>query len=125
MNDNEDQLTPLIDRLLDEDSEARYETAREISRMGRPVLACVLELSTDPRPRMREMACYILGQIGDRHPDGWVTDRYPDGIPALLHCLESDPDEDVRDGAAAALGHHGAPSTLPALCRAASAPSPQ
>jgi HEAT repeat protein len=119
MSDDEVAISGPIERLLDEDQEARYETAREISRMGRPVIPRLLALADDPRPRMRAMVCYILGQIGDRIPGEMFIDRYPEGIPTLLRLLESDPDEEVREGAAAALGHHAVPCVLPALCRAA------
>src|SRR5438094_798747 len=74
MDGETDELATLIDRLLDDDEDARYEVARQIDRMGKPVLARVMALADDTRPRMREMACYILGQIGDVHPSGkWVT----------------------------------------------------
>lgn len=71
------------------------------------------------------MACFVLGQVVDRPPiegESWPK-PCPDGVPLLLQLLQSDPDEDVRASAAAALGHQRAPSTLPALCRAALDPS--
>jgi HEAT repeat protein len=112
-----------ISRLMDEDEEARYDVARQIARLGKPVISRTIELAEDPCPRMREMACYILGQVGYSSPEepDWLI-RYPDGIPTLLRHLESDSDREVRATAAYALGFHAVPSTLPLLCRAATGP---
>ncbi len=113
-----------IARLMDEDEDTRYDAARVIARLGRPALPRALAWADDPRPRMREMACFILGQIGDRNAlDPIVIVRYPEGVPILLGLLEKDPEAEVRSAAAAALGHHAAPGTVPALVRAASDPS--
>ena len=117
-------LAELVGRLMIEDEHALYDVADQIARMGRPVLPCVMTLADDPRPRMRAMAAYILAHVGDLDPTGRYAERlYPDGVPVLVRLLESDPEGDVRAAAAAALGHHRAPETLPALCRAASDPS--
>jgi HEAT repeat protein len=119
-----DRLTELIDRLMDEDENARYDAAGQIARMGRPALPRVMQLAGNARPRMRHMAAYILGQIGDADPTGrFVETRYPDGVPILVRLLESDLDDEVRAGAAHALGHQADPATLPVLCRAASDPA--
>jgi HEAT repeat protein len=118
-------LEELIGPLLEEDETARYETARQIARRGREVIPRVIELTHDQRPRMREMAAYILGQVGCPDPAdlGWLI-RYPDGIPTLIHLLVSDPDEDVRAVSAYALGFHRAPGSIPALCHVGSDPCP-
>jgi HEAT repeat protein len=119
-----DRLEALVDGLMDDDEEARYEKAREIAAQGRWVIPRIIELADDPRARMREMAARVLGQVGypDPNDSGWLI-RYPDGIPTLVRRLESDPDHDVRTNAAIALGFQKEPSTVPALCRAASDPS--
>ena len=120
---DEDTLREQTPLLLGEDEDARYDAARVIARMGRPVLDRALAWADDPRPRMREMACFILGQIGERDEQGVVVARDPEGIPVLLRLLETDPEAEVRSAAAAALGHHAAPATVPALVRAVSDPS--
>jgi HEAT repeat protein len=119
--DDENALERWVDQLLDEDEERRCQAACALHRLGRPALERALELARDPRPRMREWACYVLGQVGD-----WPTSAgasrprfYPDGVPLLVQLLQSDPDEEVRASAAAALGHQLVPSTLPAVCQAA------
>jgi HEAT repeat protein len=119
-------LEELVEQLMDDDEHKRYEMARHIARGGQAVIPRAIELAEDARPRMREMACYILGQVGYPDPDcpGWLN-RYPDGIPTLIRHLESDADEDVRATAASALGFQRdeAASAVPALCRAARDPS--
>jgi HEAT repeat protein len=121
-----EKLEALIERLLDDNQEARYEVAREIGSHGRWVMPRANTLADDPRPRMREMAAYILGQVG--YPDpaspGFLI-RYPDGIATLLRLLERDPDEEVRTNAAYALGFLKAPATIPILVRVADDPCPE
>ena len=116
-------LEGLIERLLDDDEHKRYDVAGDIAKGGQAVIPRAIELAEDARPRMREMACYILGQVGYPDPDsrGFLI-HYPEGVPALIRCLEDDPEPDVRAAAAAALGHQQVPATLPVLCRAASDP---
>lgn len=130
MSDLTDEVNTLerwVGQLLDEDEERRYQAAYALQRLGRPALARALELVRDPRPRMREMACFVLGQVVDPPPiegERWPA-PCPDGVPVLLELLQSDPDEEVRASAAAALGHQRIPSTIPELCRAALDPSEQ
>ena len=113
------ELDELIGRLIEEDETARYETALQIARLGRSVIPRVIELTHDYRARIREMAAYILGQVGYLDPEdpNWLI-RYPDGIPTLIHLLVSDPDSEVRAVTAYALGFHRAPEAIPALCHA-------
>jgi hypothetical protein len=120
------ELEGLIERLMDEDEDKRYDLALHLARGGQPVIPRVIELAEDARPRMREMACYILGQVGSLDPESpGSLIHYPDGIPTLVRLLESDPDPEVRAAAAYALGFQREPSTAPALCRAANEPSPE
>ncbi len=118
------ELDELVEQLMDDDEDKRYDVARHIARGGQAVIPRAIELAEDARPRMREMACYILGQVGYPDPDspGWLI-RYADGIPTIVRHLESDPDDGVRTVAAYALGFHREPSTAQVLCGAASHPS--
>ena len=84
---------------------------------GPVVLPRMIELAEDTRPRMREMACYILGQVGYPDPDyPLLLIRHPDGIPTLVRHLESDSDEHVRatDGQSLATDPTGAENHGPA-----------
>jgi HEAT repeat protein len=121
LTDDENPLEGWVAQLLDEDEDRGYKATSALQRLGRPALERALELARDPRPRMRDMACRVLGQVVDRLPakgEPWPA-ALPDGVPLLLELLESDPDGEVRGSAAAALGHQGLPSTILALCRAA------
>lgn len=124
MSEPSEELSALdgwVDQLLDVEEDQRYQAAYALQKLGRPALERALELARDPRPRMREMACFVLGQVGDwPSPKGQsIPKPYPEGVPLLLELLESDPDADVRGSAAAALSHQRVPATIPALCRAA------
>lgn len=123
----ENALERRVAQLMDEDEDRRYEAAIALQRLGRPALERALELVRDPRVRMREMACFVLGQVVDHPPiegEPW-PEPCRDGVPVLLELLQSDPNEEVRASAAAALGHQRIPSTIPELCRAALDPSEQ
>jgi HEAT repeat protein len=118
------ELEAMIAQLMDEDEHRSYEVALDIVKGGQAVIPRVIELADDPRPRMREMACYILGQLGD--PDAEASGSFvytPEGVPTLVRLLETDSDEEVRAGAASALGFQKVPASLPALCVAALHPS--
>ena len=105
--------------LLAEDEDVRYDAALALARLGRLILPRAIAWADDPRPRMREMACCILGQMGERDREGHMVVRYRDGLPVLLRLLEMDSEAQVRAAAAAALGHHKVPATVPALARRA------
>ena len=115
-----DAFNTLAAQLMAEDEDQRYEAANQIQRMGQPVIASIIEWTHSEYPRMREMACYCLGQIGH-----WLTGNYesasqfPEATPILVYMLESDMDAEVRAGAAFALGHQGDTAAIPALIRAA------
>lgn len=123
--DDENTLEEWVTQLLDDDEDRRYKAAFALQRLGRPALERALELTHDPRPRMREMACCVLGRVLERPPvegESWPA-ALPDGVPRLLELLQTDPNDEVRAGAAAGLGHQEAIAALPALCRAALDPS--
>ncbi len=123
---NEIEFKDLASRLLDEDEDKRYETARAMARMGRGVIERTLPWTEDSRPLMREMACFILGQVGyydPERPSHFI--HYEEGVPTLIRLLEEDPDETVRESAASALGQIAAPAAIPALVRSASHSSPE
>lgn len=121
---DEAKFNELAAHLMDEDEDARYDAARQIQGMGKAVLEPALAWAKDTRPRMREMACFILGQLGYFLEGASLTRATcPAALPTLLDLLKNDLDEEVRASAAAALGHQQAVSTIPALIRAASDPS--
>ncbi|MFN3648187.1 MAG: HEAT repeat domain-containing protein [Armatimonadota bacterium] len=66
--DDEQTLQRWVAQLMEEDEDRRYEAASALHRLGRPALESALELARDPHPRIREMACCVLGQVGDRPP---------------------------------------------------------
>jgi HEAT repeat protein len=119
-----EQMEKVVGRLMSKRAETRMRAAFILTRAGRPALARAIELTRDPRPRMREMACTVLGQAGscDFSLPGQVTGyevHYREGVPDLLRLLEEDPAPAVRSSAAAALGFQVQPETLPFLCRGA------
>src|SRR5437016_2103896 len=90
------RLEELEARLMDEDEDTRYDAAREIALKERPPMECILAWAKDARPRMREMACFILGCRG--YTDDTKTTTaiiYPEAVPTLVRLLD-DPDEEVR-----------------------------
>lgn len=120
------ELEQMIELLMDDDEHRRYDVALDVTKGGAAVVPRVIELADDVRPRMREMACYILGQLGYPDPNIPGSRVYtPEGVPTLVRVLENDADEEVQASAAHALGFQKVPSTLPALCRAALHPSPE
>src|SRR5688500_425980 len=79
--------------LLDEDEHTRYEAARQMLREQPPAFDTLLAWASDARPRLREMACFCL-RHQDWKPGISVLDAsflYPEGIPTLVHLLETDP----------------------------------
>jgi HEAT repeat protein len=121
---NEIELNALASHLLDEDEHTRYEAARAIARMGSGVIDRTLQWTEDTRPLLRDMACFILGQVGYYDSPQSTRDLYyQQGVPTLVRLLAEDPDATVRASAACALGRPTHASTIPALVRAASDPS--
>jgi HEAT repeat protein len=106
-------------------------------------VAALIAALTAPEPRVRQEACYALGQLeraettadvaerlaNDDHESvraaaaevlGWL--RRADVVPQLILALQEDPDDDVRARAAGALGAIGDPAAVPALDAAARQP---
>lgn len=123
MNTIVENCTAIAAGMLVEDEDARYEAARALARLGRPAVEAALELIASPDVLSRYMACYVLGQVSDPGREDYV--RLTDGIPTLMHVLESDPDETVRGSAACALGHHGYVEASQLLCGQIGAASSQ
>ena len=123
MNDlNLPGLSTLIERLMDEDEDVRYDSARTIAFSHSPRFETILGWSKDAQARMREMACFILGCSGKSNETGSFALIYPQAIPTLITALE-DADNEVRITAVGALGSHHVPDTIPALLRLVSDPS--
>ncbi len=111
-------------RVLDDDEDARYDAAREFARLGREAIPQAAQWCADPSVRLREMGCYILGQVPDpENPPGASWKALPDGVPTLRRVLREDADDWVRSCAAAALSFHAAPEAIADLVAAASDPS--
>jgi HEAT repeat protein len=108
-------LDGLVAAMLGPNEHARYHAALALARLGRPAIEVALGLLASPDVLSRDMACYVLGQVSDPHQERYV--KLTDGIPALLHVLETDPDEAVRGSAACAVGHLDAEEATPLLCR--------
>jgi HEAT repeat protein len=126
MNEEKDptavhNLDALVEVMLGPDEDARYESALALARLGRPAVEVALALTTSPDVLSRDMACYVLGQVSDPNQEEYV--KLTDGVPTLLHLLETDPDAEVRGSAACALGHHDAVEATPLLCQLVAASS--
>lgn len=118
-------LDALLAQLTDADEERRYRAAYALQKIGRPVLPLTFKALSDPEPLLREMACFLLGQLEDETVDqGGRRERtfLRDGVPLLMHLLHADRVADVRAAAAAALGQQAVPEALPHLCAAAADP---
>jgi hypothetical protein len=108
-------------------------------------VANLLVALTAQEPRVRQEACYALGQLDraettadlagrladDEHESvraaaaealGWL--RRADAVPQLVQALQEDPDDDVRARAAGALGSIRDPAAVPALDAAARQSAP-
>lgn len=124
-----EQMEKVVGRLVSKRSETRMRAAFRLMRAGRPALARAIELTADPRPLMREMACTVLGRAGSFDfslpgQDLVSGVYYGEAVEPLLRLLEADPEVAVRSAAAMALGNHHLPTTLPVLCRHAYDPEP-
>src|SRR5258708_7035410 len=114
----EKEVDALFAKLIDDDDDVAYEAGRTIRKLGWAIFLRTLDLTRDSNPRAREMACFILGQLSvveeqdPLHPT-FVTES----VPILVDLLRNDPAEQVRAGAAAALGHQAIPLTLPDLVK--------
>ena len=105
----------LLDLLCDEDEVTGHAAATALQRRGeRAAFERGVELTRDERVYVRHNATFMLGQLG-------YKDGYPfrdEAAPLLEAMLNSDPSNEVRASAAAALGHLSATSALDSLVRA-------
>jgi HEAT repeat protein len=101
--------------LEDRSVPVRSAAAREIQIRGEiESFKHVVQLANDRRPYVREIAIFILGQLG--------TPAYPykaDSVDLIAAKLAQDPSSAVRAAAAAALGHLKAYPALDGLVAAA------
>jgi len=92
----------LLDLLCDEDEVTSHAAATALQRRSeRAAFERGVELARDERVYVRHNATFLLGQLGYR-------DGYPFGdetTPVLEAMLNSDPSNEIRASAAAALGH--------------------
>ena len=102
----------LLDLLCDEDEVTSHAAATAFQRRGeRAAFERGVELTRDERVYVREKAAFLLGQLGynDGKPFG------EESAPVLEAMLNSDPSNEVRASAAAALGHLNAISARDSL----------
>ncbi|WP_457337832.1 HEAT repeat domain-containing protein [Rhizobacter sp. P5_C2] len=113
---SEEALLPMLE---DGSSIVRTAVARELQlRGGERTLTRTVALLTSPKVSNREIAVFLLGQLGTPHfPFKQQT------IPLIESRLIEDQSEGVREAAAAALGHQADAASVPALLRAATDPS--
>jgi len=109
--------TPSLHPFLEDKSVVvRSAAAREVQIRGESIsFEVVIRLVGDRRAYVREIAVFILGQLG--------TPNYPfreRSIPIISDRLVSDKSPAVRAAAAAALGHLNAHESLDALAEAVS-----
>jgi HEAT repeat protein len=117
-------MEQLAELLHSEDEDRRYVAARALADRHPQSLDLLYRLTDDPRPRVRAVACFALGQT-------WFVDEqrrwepvvYPESIRIALHRMENDEDADVRGAAASVFGQLKPPEALPQLCTAALDPS--
>jgi len=112
----EEALLPMLE---DGSSIVRTAVARELQlRGGERTFTRAVALLTSPKVSNREITVFLLGQLGTPHfPFKQQT------IPLIESRLIEDQSEEVREAAAAALGHQADALSVPALLRAATDPS--
>lgn len=102
----------LLDLLCDKNGVTSHAAATALQRRGeRAAFERGVELTRDARVHVRETAAFLLGQLG-------YKDGYPfrdETAPLLEAMLNSDPSNEVRASAAAALGHLNAISARDSL----------
>lgn len=90
----------LINLLKEEDVIVRTAAARELQiRGGEPVFKKILPFVSSKQACHREIAAFVLGQLGTP-----MMDYKNESLPILVK-LALDEDEDVRAASAAAFGH--------------------
>jgi HEAT repeat protein len=113
---SEEALLPMLE---DGSSIVRTAVARELQlRGGERTFARTVELLRSPKVSDREIAAFLLGQLGTPHfPFKQQT------TPLMEGRLIEDESDVVREAAAAALGHQASRTSVPVLLRAATDPS--
>ena len=110
-------LLPLLE---DTSSIVRTAAARELQMRGEEgVFAHGEVLLRSPKAPHREIAAFLLGQLG--------TPQFPfkeRTVPLLERSLATDPSDAVREAAAAGLGHLNAEESIPILLKAAQDQNP-
>jgi methionyl-tRNA formyltransferase len=89
---------------LDEDDEWRPHVCALAARGTRDVLAALVELGRDEEPALRELAAYVLGQLGPALPT-----LPEEEAAALREMVAREQDPRVLAAIACAFGHLGAP----------------
>ena len=112
----EEALLPMLE---DGCSIVRTAVARELQlRGGEPTFARASMLLQSPKAGDREIAVFLLGQLGTPH--------FPfrqQACPLVEARLIEDQVEAIREAAAATLGHQASTASVPILLRAATDPS--
>lgn len=112
----------LLDLLSDADEATRQAAAMILQRRGeQPAFVRAAQLLRHERAECREIAAFLLGQLG--YTRGLPYREH--SIPLLEALLNDDPCADVRASTAAALGYLEARGALVKLVRAAADPAPQ
>ena len=104
----------LVQFLYDENPIVHSAAARELQIRGSKIaFDAAIELIEKPDVKLRDIGCFMLGQIGKDRP--FKTQS----IPLLVKYLAADESTDVRAQCAAALGHVSADEAAPQLIAAA------
>ncbi len=125
-----DAVEPLIQKLGDEDFSVRSASAEALAGMEGAAIGPLVSALSNPVKDLRSGAADALKEIGWNPGDGEVRARFlfaqgrwnelaAEGsvaVPVLINAL-ADPDEDIRMGAARALGRTGDPAAITPLIR--------
>lgn len=104
----------LVQFLYDENPIVHSAAARELQIRGSKIaFDAAIELIEKPDAKLRDIGCFMLGQIGKDRPFKGQS------IPLLVKHLAADESADVRAQCAAALGHLKADEAAPQLIVAA------
>ncbi len=104
----------LVQFLYDENPIVHSAAARELQIRGSKIaFDAAIELIEKPDAKLRDIGCFMLGQIGKDRP------FKAQSIPLLVKHLAADESADVRAQCAAALGHLKADEAAPQLIVAA------
>ncbi|MBR1368603.1 hypothetical protein RJ53_03425 [Methanocalculus chunghsingensis] len=123
-------VAPLIQKLGDEDFSVRSASAEALAGMEDAAIQSLVSALSDPVKDVRSGAADALKEIGWTPGDGearaqflFAQGRWNEmsaegsvAVPILIDAL-ADPDEDIRMGAARALGRTGDPTAIPPLIK--------